>query len=184
MKSLTNHFLIAMPKINDSLFSGSLVYLCGHNDDGAVGVIINKPSSVRMNQLFEAIDIETPKRFSERWVLLGGPMQIDRGFFVHTPVGKWQSSIIVNDDIAITSSRDIITGLSEDVDETIKTFATIGYSNWIAGQLEKEIESDQWLVVPSDMKILFDLPIFRRYDAALQKLGISAAHLSAETGHA
>lgn len=182
--SLCDHFLIAMPQLTDPFFGGSVVYLCEHTPDGAMGMVINKPSPVRMDQLFEAAEKPVPKRFAEQWVLMGGPVQIDRGFLVHSPVGNWQSSLLVNDDIAVTTSRDIIGGLSEAENEGIKTFATIGYSGWSAGQLEQELNDNHWLVVPANAEILFDLPYFRRYDAALQTLGIRAVNLASGVGHA
>ena len=183
--SIANHFLVAMPKNGSSFFAGSVVYLCGHTPDGAMGLVINKPSPIRMRQLFESEEKPIPKRFDDQWVSLGGPVQTDRGFFIHTPIGKWNSSIIVNDDIAVTSSRDIVTGLLEDEHNAIKTVAAIGYCSWTAGQLEKEIADDFWLIAPADYNIMFDLPFFKRYDAALRSLGVSAAvRLSGASGHA
>ena len=184
-RSITDNFLVAMPKNGSSFFAGSVVYLCGHTPEGAMGLVINKPSPIRMRQLFESEDRPIPKRFDDAWVSLGGPVQTDRGFFIHTPVGKWNSSIIVNDDIAVTSSRDIVTGLLEDENNAIKTVAAIGYCSWVAGQLEKEIADDFWLIAPADYNILFNLPFFKRYDAALRSLGVSdAVRLSGASGHA
>ncbi|MDO5686003.1 MAG: YqgE/AlgH family protein [Neisseria sp.] len=182
--SLSNHFLIAMPQLSDQFFGNSVVYVCEHTPDGAMGVIINKPSPVRMDQLFEAAEVPVPQRFAEQWVLMGGPVQIDRGFLVHSPVGSWQSSLRVNEDIAVTTSRDIIGGLSADENSAIKTFATIGYSGWGGGQLERELNDNHWLVIPADPHILFDLPYYRRYDAALDTLGIRAVNLAPGAGHA
>ena len=184
-RSIADNFLVAMPKNGSSFFSGSVVYLCGHTPDGAMGLVINKPSPIRMRQLFESEEKPIPKRFDDAWVSLGGPVQTDRGFFIHTPTGKWNSSIIVNDEIAVTSSRDIVTGLLEDEKQEIQTIAAIGYCSWTKGQLEKEIADDFWLVAPADRNILFHLPFFKRYDAALRSLGVNAAvRLSGASGHA
>lgn len=182
--SLSNHFLIASPQLSDPFFEGSVVYLCEHTKEGAMGVIINKPSPVKMEQLFDAVEQPTPTRFSEQWVLMGGPVQVDRGFLIHSPVGNWQSSLLVNDEIAVTTSRDIITGLSQHDFDNVQTFATIGYSSWTEGQLEQEITENSWLICPSDKKILFEMPYFRRYGAALNTLGIRSPALVGEIGHA
>lgn len=183
-KSLLDHFLIAMPQLNDTFFANSIVYICGHSPDGAIGVMINKPSPLRMTQLFESIDKETPKRFEDTWVLFGGPVQGDHGFLVHSPIGNWQNSVAINDDVAITLSKDILLDLSKEKNSHIKSFATIGYTAWSANQLEKEIEDGRWLITPSDKKILFDMPFYGRYEAALKKLGIRMENLSKDIGHA
>ena len=182
--SLSNHFLVATPAIDDPFFGGSVVYLCDHTEKGAMGVVINKPSPIRMEQLFQAVEKPTPERFAEKWVLLGGPVQTDRGFLVHTPVGNWENSILISDQIAMTTSRDIlIDGLSKE-NNSIKTIATIGCSGWTAGQLEEELNQNHWLITPQDNKILFDLPYYCRYEAALRQLKIRVEQISSSIGHA
>lgn len=181
--SLANHFLIAMPDMQDQFFRESVVYICEHNADGAMGIIVNKPSPIMMDLLFDAAKTPTPERFHGQWVLMGGPVQVDRGFLVHTPTGSWESSLMVTDDIAMTTSRDIIIGLTQD-NEVNKALATIGYSSWSAGQLEQELAANSWLSVPADMKVLFDIPYKQRYQAALKLLNINVANLSGLAGHA
>lgn len=181
--SLANHFLIAMPDMQDQFFRESVVYICEHNADGAMGIIVNKPSPIMMDLLFDAAKTPTPERFHGQWVLMGGPVQVDRGFLVHTPTGSWESSLLVTDDIAMTTSRDIIIGLTQD-NEVNKALATIGYSSWSAGQLEQELAANSWLSVPADMKVLFDIPYKQRYQAALKLLNINVANLSGLAGHA
>ncbi len=181
--SLANHFLIAMPDMQDQFFRESVVYICEHNADGAMGIIVNKPSPIMMDLLFDAAKTPTPERFHGQWVLMGGPVQVDRGFLVHTPTGSWESSLLVTDDIAMTTSRDIIIGLTQD-NEVNKALATIGYSSWRAGQLEQELAANSWLSVPADMKVLFDIPYKQRYQAALKLLNINVANLSGLAGHA
>lgn len=181
--SLANHFLIAMPDMQDQFFRESVVYICEHNADGAMGIIVNKPSPIMMDLLFDAAKTPTPERFHGQWVLMGGPIQVDRGFLVHTPTGSWESSLLVTDDIAMTTSRDIIIGLTQD-NEVNKALATIGYSSWSAGQLEQELAANSWLSVPADMKVLFDIPYKQRYQAALKLLNINVANLSGLAGHA
>ena len=183
--NLTDYFLIAMPEMDDQFFAGSVVYICEHNDEGAMGVCINKPSPLTMNQFFEAINERTPLQYDETAVLLGGPMQVDRGFLVHTPVGSWESSLLVTDDIAFTTSRDIIENLAKNRDNDLnKTLATIGYSGWKKDQLEQELADNAWLVVPANQHIMFDVPVDERYQAALALLGVNAGQLVQGVGHA
>ncbi len=183
--NLTDYFLIAMPEMDNQFFAGSVVYICEHNDDGAMGVCINKPSPLTMNQFFEAINERTPLQYDETAVLLGGPMQVDRGFLIHTPVGSWESSLLVTDDIAFTTSRDIIENLAKNRDNDLnKTLATIGYSGWKKDQLEQELADNAWLVVPANQYIMFDVPVDERYQAALALLGVNAGQLVQGVGHA
>ena len=183
--NLTDYFLIAMPEMDNQFFAGSVVYICEHNDDGAMGVCINKPSPLTMNQFFEAINERTPLQYDETAVLLGGPMQVDRGFLIHTPVGSWESSLLVTDDIAFTTSRDIIENLAKNRDNDLnKTLATIGYSGWKKDQLEQELADNAWLVVPANQHIMFDVPVDERYQAALALLGVNAGQLVLGVGHA
>lgn len=182
--NLTNHFLIAMPSLEDSLFSGSLVYVCEHNEDGAMGVMVNKPSPIGMEVVFlGAGNRHIPERFSHDFVMIGGPMQPDRGFVVHTPVGHWQSSLIITEDNAITTSRDIIESLAND-NNVDKALLSIGYSSWSKGQLERELAENAWLVVAADNHILFDTPVSERYQAAMAKLGVNAVNLMQGVGYA
>lgn len=181
--SLANHFLIAMPAMEDPFFKESVIYLCEHSADGAMGIIVNKPSPIMMDLLFDSTKTPTPERFHGQNVLMGGPVQVDRGFLVHTPAGSWESSLMVTDDIAITTSRDIIMGLTQE-NEVNKAVATIGYSSWSAGQLEQELANNSWISTPADMQILFDMPYKQRYKAALQLLNIDITNLSGLVGHA
>ncbi|QRN40828.1 MAG: YqgE/AlgH family protein [Neisseriaceae bacterium] len=181
--SLSDHFLIATPQITDPYFSHSVVYIFEHNQNGAMGVIINKPSPLKMEHLFKAIEKETPKQFEESWLLLGGPVQIDRGFLIHTPVGNWQSSLLINDNIAVTTSKDIIESLFDE-QSMMKSLATIGYSAWTEGQLESEMNENAWIAIPANQTIMFDLPYHQRYEAALGSLGIKAYDIMAGVGHA
>ena len=112
--NLTDHFLIAMPDMDDPFFENSVIYVCEHNEEGALGIIINKPSPITMDMIFAATNRNIPLRMQHEHVMMGGPVQIDRGYVVHTPVGNWQNSMIVSDDIALTSSRDVIENLSRD----------------------------------------------------------------------
>lgn len=180
--NLAEHFLIAMPSLRDPMFEHSVVLIGEHQESGAMGIVINKPSPVHMEVVFAAIGQNTPARFAGQYVMMGGPVQTERGFVLHTPVGNWESSLHINDELALTTSRDIIDGLAKD-DEIDHALLTIGYSSWKKGQLEQEIAQNDWLVVPADQDILFHTPAEERYRAALNKLGVRLENLM-RAGHA
>jgi putative transcriptional regulator len=182
--SLSDHFLIAMPNMADPMFARALVYVCEHGEHGAMGLIINKPSGVAMAQLFDQIDLplEHPLLMASS-VFFGGPVQPDRGFVLHTPVCNWQSSLQVTEDIALTTSKDVLIAVSENKGPE-RVLISLGYAGWSSGQLEEEIASNAWLTVPSNPEIIFSLPVEARYDAAMALLGFDPSLLSGEIGHA
>ena len=181
--NLSNHFLVAMPDMEDAFFAQSVVYICKHDNDGAIGIAINKPSPITMDLIFSATGKNIPFRMQHDSVMMGGPVQVERGYVVHTPIGSWQSSIGVSDNIALTSSRDVIENISREgaVD---KILVSIGYSSWGKGQLERELADNTWLTVPADEHILFDIPYEQRYAAAFAKLGIDPIALISGVSHA
>jgi putative transcriptional regulator len=186
--SLTHHFLIAMPAMADPNFSRTLTYICEHNAEGALGVIVNRPMDMSLATLFERVSIpletnEAVSHFGEKPVYFGGPVQTDRGFVLHRPSGDWQSSLKVTSDIALTSSRDILQTMSE-TGEPREVLVTLGYSGWSAGQLEWELSQNAWLTVTAEPTIIFDLPPEERLPAAMKLLGIDFANLSDVAGHA
>lgn len=182
--NLSNYFLVAMPSIEDPFFSESVIYVCEHNHGGAMGVIINKPTPISMDIVFQADDKTTPSRFQDCFVMVGGPVNTDRGFVIHTPIGNWQSSLVVNDEVALTASRDILEDISKE-DSAIKDLLlTIGYASWSAGQLEQELAENSWLTVEADHDILFKQPAKYRYHAALAKLGVRPETLMGVAAHA
>ena len=183
--NLTQHFLIAMPNLVDPIFAKSLTYVCEHNEKGAMGVIMNRPLGMTLSTLFEQIDIEMHRPdVAELAVHFGGPVQTDRGFVLHSPLGDWQSTLIVSPEIGLTTSKDILLAVGEGAGPA-KMFVSLGFAGWEAGQLEKEICENSWLTVPvADMAVLFDLPAEERYAAALALLGVDVGMLSQETGHA
>lgn len=182
--NLTDHFLIAMPGMADSYFSKTLVYIAEHNERGALGVIVNRPIDMSLGTLLEKIDVPLEAvEIANLPVLFGGPVQTDRGFVLHRPVGNWQSTLIVNPQVGLTSSRDVLqavarTGQPRDV------MVTLGYAGWSAGQLEHELARNAWLTVPAQMRILFELPFEERLASALESLGINFTHLADQAGHA
>ena len=182
--NLTHHFLIAMPAMDDPNFSRSLIYVAEHNDDGALGVVINRPIDLTLEGLFERVEIPLDvKSISEQPVYFGGPVQTDRGFVLHRPVGEWQSSLKVNSEIALTSSKDILEAVGSS-GEPGEVLITLGYSGWDAGQLETELAQNAWLTVPADMEIVFAVPPEERLTAAMQLLGVDFTNLSDVAGHA
>ncbi|WP_083300926.1 YqgE/AlgH family protein [Jeongeupia sp. USM3] len=181
---LSRHFLIAMPSLADPIFARTLTYVCDHNDKGAMGVIVNRPVGMSLTTLFEQIEVELHRPdVAELPVCFGGPVQTDRGFVLHTPLGEWQSTLSVSDEIGLTTSKDILLAVGEGGGPE-KMFVTLGYAGWEAGQLEAEMAQNSWISVEADPEIIFGLPAEERYDAALKLLGIDVAMLSDEAGHA
>jgi len=186
--SLANHFLIAMPAMTDPNFARSLTYLCEHNADGALGIIINRPLDLNLGSLFERVSVplvpgQHQLKYRDLPVFFGGPVQTDRGFVLHRPVGEWQSTLNVTADIGLTSSRDILQSMS-DAGEPADVLVSLGYAGWAAGQLEWELSQNAWLTVEADPGIIFNVPAEERLPAAMQLLGIDFANLSEVAGHA
>jgi putative transcriptional regulator len=182
--NLSNHFLIAMPSMLDPIFGGTVVYLCEHNERGALGMVINKPTDITMSDLFSRLDLQPEiAPFAEKPVMFGGPVQDDRGFVLHSPLGEFSSMLKVTDDIAFTTSRDVLEAVASGQGPQ-RLLVSIGYSGWGAGQLEEEIGRNGWLTVAADPAVIFDLPVNERYTAALKLLGVNPAMLSSGVGHA
>ncbi|WP_018604716.1 YqgE/AlgH family protein [Uliginosibacterium gangwonense] len=182
--NLTNHFLIAMPAMADPNFSRTVAFVAEHGEDGALGVIINRPIDLTIKDLFERVEIPFERAdLGTRPVYFGGPVQTDRGFVLHRPSGEWQSSLRVGGDVALTSSKDILLALSAE-GQPEDLLISLGYSGWSAGQLEDELAQNAWLSVPADPRIIFEVPAEERFEAAMRLLGIDFANLSNIAGHA
>ena len=182
--NLTNHFLIAMPNMADPNFSKTLTYICEHNDKGALGIVVNRPGELTLGALLEKVEIRLDNSEWEKMpVYVGGPVQNDRGFVLHQPVGAWQSTLAVNDVAGLTTSKDVLQSLNGD-SRPDKMLVALGYAGWAAGQLEQEIKQNGWLTVEADLNVVFDLPPEARLNAAMGLLGISFANLSDQAGHA
>lgn len=182
--NLTHNFLIAMPTLADPNFARTLTYIAEHNEHGALGVIVNRPTELTLAMLFERVELplESPA-LSAQPVYFGGPVQTDRGFVLHRPVGDWHSTLVVNDEVGLTSSRDVLQSMGTTATPS-EVLVTLGYAGWAAGQIEQEISDNAWLTVPADMSIVFDLPPEERLVAAMQLLGVDFANLSEVAGHA
>lgn len=182
--NLTHQFLIAMPAMADPNFSRTLTYICEHNEQGALGIIVNRPTDMNLADLFERVGLELGNPDLQRQPLYyGGPVQPERGFVLHRPLGDWQATLVVNHEIGLTSSRDILQSMSEK-DEPSEVLITLGYAGWTAGQLEWELSQNAWLTVAADPQIIFDMPPEERLAAAMHSLGVDYGNLSDVAGHA
>ncbi|MEW9899521.1 YqgE/AlgH family protein [Chitinivorax sp. PXF-14] len=182
--NLTNHFLIAMPNMADPYFQRSLTYICEHNENGALGIVVNRPIDLTMEGLFEQIGIELSRGdLAEMPVYFGGPVQMDRGFVLHNPLGSWQSTMAMNESFGLTTSKDILQAVGEGRGPG-RIMVTLGYAGWDAGQLEQELAQNAWLTVEASQDIIFEMPAEERYDAAMHRLGVDFGNLSDQAGHA
>jgi len=182
--NLTHHFLIAMPSMADPYFAKSLTYVCEHNDQGALGVVINRPIDMTLQALFERLSLTLKhKDLSDAPIYFGGPVQTDRGFVLHEPAGNWQSTLRVGDAIGLTTSKDILEAVGRG-EGPQKLLVTLGYAGWSAGQLEHELGQNAWLTVEAKDAIIFDLPSEERLPAAMELLGVDYARLADSAGHA
>jgi putative transcriptional regulator len=182
--NLTNHFLIAMPGMEDPYFSRTLTLICEHSDKGALGVVVNKPIDVTLGNLFEQVEIPLDNEsLSVQSVYFGGPVQIDRGFVLHEPLGGWQSTLKISSEIGLTTSKDILQAMARGTGPG-RQLITLGYAGWAAGQLEEEIKRNGWLTVKADNDVIFGLPAEERLPAAMNMLGLNFGNLSEQAGHA
>ena len=149
-----------------------------------MGIVINRPIDMRLDALFEQINLDLNHQpLATSAVHYGGPVQIERGFVLHQPVGEWKSTLKVNDDTALTTSLDILEAIAAGYGPH-KVLFTLGYAGWSAGQLEHEIAQNSWLSVPAQSSVIFDLPAEQKLDAAMRLLGVNFAQLSEGAGHA
>ncbi len=183
--SFQNHFLVAMPVMQDRNFARAVIYVCVHNEEGAMGMTINRPMlDLNLGEIMQQMNINmTTESLRQTPVLLGGPVQPERGFLIHRPNTQWQSTLSVTDDIAVTSSQDILQALADNKGPE-EFLMVLGFSGWSEGQLEQELANNAWLTVPADPKLLFDIPFNERWEAAGSLLGIQMGDLSDEVGHA
>lgn len=180
---LSNQFLMAMPGMVGGELAGTVIYVCEHGPKGALGLVINRPTDLSLNSLFEKIDLKLEiDPFQTKPVFFGGPVQTDRGFVLHTPRGEYNSSIQLGG-LALTTSRDVLQDVAAGKGPE-KILVTLGYAGWGAGQLENELAQNAWLNVAADTEIIFATPPELRYAAALRLLGIDPIMLTGAAGHA
>jgi len=181
---LTGHFLIAMPSLDDGFFNQAVTYICEHDATGSFGIIINQETTITLEKVIGEMKIETEAKYNtKKSIFMGGPVDQGRGFILHRPVGDWLSSLKVTDNIALTTSKDILQAIANN-EGPEDSIVALGYAGWAAGQLENEIASNTWLSCPADEQIIFDTPIDERWKAAAQLIGIDLSLLSSDTGHA
>lgn len=180
--SLKDHFLIAMPSLKGSIFDRSVTYICNHDGNGAMGIVLNNPTELNLSEVLEQLEIEGPHG-RDKTVLLGGPVHQDHGFILHKEQGDWRSTLSVTDDIHVSTSKDILTSLAQGTGPS-KYKIALGYAGWEAGQLEQELLDNTWLTVEANKDIIFNTPEEDVYQAALKLLGIDESFLSSEAGHA
>jgi putative transcriptional regulator len=182
--SLTNHFLIAMPGLKDPNFSRTVTYLCEHTEHGAMGIVINRPMEIRLGEVLDQLDIEPAAAgVADSQIYLGGPVQTDRGFVIHSGPKEYDSTLAISPDIRVTTSRDVLEAIAIGQGPERRLIA-LGYAGWGGGQLEEELSANAWLSGPADADIIFSRSPGERWLAAAQLLGIDLNLLSGDAGHA
>jgi len=186
--NLTHHFLIAMPGLEDEGFSKSVIYMCEHSERGALGLIINKPSDINVQGLFDKVELPLRREdLTTTPVFQGGPVQTERGFVLHESMmpgseSVYASTMSIPGGLEMTTSKDVLEALSTGAGPR-KVFVSLGYSAWGEGQLELELLDNSWLTVAADLGVIFDTPVAERYDKALKLLGLESWMISPVAGH-
>ena len=187
--SLTNHLLIAMPMLADPNFHHSVSYICEHNENGAMGIILNRPTELTLTDLCEQLDIPVYDTDIAAYPIFhGGPVETERGFILHTPLGEWESTLAVTKDIGLTMSQDIIQAIADGHDSDNPPpehfIIALGYAGWGEDQIEDEILENTWLNGPASIEVIFKTPVEQRWTAAAASMGIDLQTLSTDIGHA
>jgi len=183
---LSRQFLLAMPGMVSGDLANTVIYVCEHTEHGALGLVVNRPTDITVGDLLQRIDLKLSLEIGpvgDAPVFFGGPVQTDRGFVLHMPRGQYNSSIALGDDVALTTSRDVLQDVA-DGHGPDQILVTLGYAGWGSGQLEDELARNAWLNVIASNDILFNVSAEDRYDAALAQLGIKSSMLTSHSGHA
>ncbi|HYW91442.1 MAG TPA: YqgE/AlgH family protein [Gammaproteobacteria bacterium] len=181
---LHNQCLIAMPTLADPNFSHSVTCICEHNDQGALGLIINRPSELHLSDIMAQMELDAPVRAElDALLFFGGPVSPERGFVLHPADAGWSATLQVSDEISVTSSRDILGALARG-EGPADFLIVLGYAGWGPGQLEQEMLDNAWLSLPTDSELLFRTPWERRWEVAAGLLGVDLTRLSGQAGHA
>ncbi|MCP4698937.1 MAG: YqgE/AlgH family protein [Gammaproteobacteria bacterium] len=182
--NLTDHFLIAMPALEDPNFSRTVTYIFAHGEAGAMGLVINRPLNIELGEVLEHMQINIEDTMAQHMpIYQGGPVQPERGFVLHQPPGTWDAMMTVSRNIGISTSRDILGSIAQGRGPG-RALIALGYAGWGAGQLERELADNAWLNGPADMSIIFDIPADKRWEASAAKLGVDITLLSSQAGHA
>lgn len=184
MQSLRNHFLIAMPNLDDPNFNESVTYVCQHDEQGAVGIVVNRPGHFTFADICSRLGISCEANdLADSLVLSGGPVEPERGFVLHSSSDEFESTISVGSDVSLTASRDVLEAIADGKGPE-QALLALGYAGWGAGQLEAEIGANSWLSVEASQDVLFDTPYSDRWTAAAGLIGIDIRGISIYTGHA
>ena len=182
--NLKNHLLIAMPNLEDPNFSKSVTLICEHDEQGAIGLVLNRPLPLHVGELLQQLNIEcVQNKWAHKPVMSGGPVNPENGFVLHRPAGTYQNTLLVNDDIALSSSLDVLQALAQNKGPN-EAIVALGYAGWAAGQLEHELKSNAWLTHPADNDMLFYTHFDKLWDAAAKAIGIDINQISNYAGHA
>lgn len=181
---LTNQFLIAMPGLTDPQFARTVTYICEHSEQGAMGIMVNRPINVQLGEMLDQLEIVvTNTAVRNLPIYFGGPVQTDRGFILHSGESTWDSTLRISPHIHVTTSKDILEAIASGSGPS-QVLIALGYAGWASGQIENELGANSWLSTPSASEILFNLPVEKRWRAAGRLIGINLDLLSLETGHA
>ncbi|MCW5577160.1 MAG: YqgE/AlgH family protein [Dokdonella sp.] len=181
---LSNQLLIAMPSLRDPTFARGVALLCQHGEDGAMGLMINRLSEYRLGDVLAQMNLQSNlSEVVDAPVLIGGPVQPERGFVLHTAGGAWESSFAISEQISVTTSRDILIAIAAG-NGPRHALVALGYSGWSPGQLEQELVDNHWLTAPATEALLFETPLDERWQAAADLVGVNLSRLASHAGHA
>ena len=186
---LNNHLLIAMPQMHDVSFEKTVTLICEHNEQGALGLVLNRPLSINIGDILEQFDLDCVSAVADEPTLMGGPVATERGFILHANANndkkpiQWDSSLQVSETVQVTTSQDILQAIAKGLGPE-KLYFALGYSGWEAGQLEEELKANAWLIAPATEEIMFTLPFEQRWRAAASSIGVDLDKLSTHYGHA
>ncbi|MGH8508789.1 MAG: YqgE/AlgH family protein [Gammaproteobacteria bacterium] len=181
---LTNQLLIAMPGLADPNFHKTVTYVCAHSDEGAMGIIINRPTNINLSDVLTQMElVPTDPKIGDLPVFQGGPVHRERGFIIYQPLSHWESMIKVSDECGVATSRDILEAICQG-NGPQQALVALGYAGWAAGQLEREIAENAWLNGPANQEILFNIAPERRWESAAALIGVDMDRLSPDAGHA
>ena len=181
---LTNQFLISMPNLKDPNFEKTVTYICVHNEEGAMGIVINKPLEIGLGEIFVQMEIPVNNPDANKQKIYhGGPVHTDHGFILHQTSKEWNSSIIVSPELCVTTSKDILEAIAEG-EGPDESLVALGYAGWSAGQLEQELMDNAWLNGPVDLEIIFNTSSEQCWQSAANHIGVDIDKLSSDIGHA
>lgn len=181
---LSNQFLIALPSLADPSFSRGVALVCQHNDNGAMGILVNRPSEYTLGEVFEQMGIKTSSpSLRDQLVYAGGPMHPERGFVIHNGEQTWDSSLTISDDLYLTTSRDVLEAMADGSGPS-RVLVALGCVGWSEGQLEFELSENNWLTAPVDTRLIFEMPLEQRWQSAATSIGVDLFRMTDYSGHA